>query len=217
MCPAVMPLALKEFPLSKLDEAKIQFTNRMGYDANIEHLKFEAVMIMADVTNFEISLQIMADILLSCDGTISGPYRNKTSKQKVKLYVTNPDLVYADKFHHNRVSGQMPFVLLLEQFLKQAFQMDLDVIKYGKPSKLTFEFAKSVVDKQAQEYNVDISKYYMIGDNPKGDIFGANKMGWESILVETGIYKPHDHLSPEETPNHHVRDITEALSLILLN
>jgi ribonucleotide monophosphatase NagD (HAD superfamily) len=28
----------------------------------------------------------------------------------------------------------------------------------------------------------------MIGDNPKGDILGSNLMGWESILVETGIY-----------------------------
>jgi len=29
----------------------------------------------------------------------------------------------------------------------------------------------------------------MIGDNPKSDIRGSNKAGWESILVKTGIFK----------------------------
>ena len=28
----------------------------------------------------------------------------------------------------------------------------------------------------------------MIGDNPEGDIEGANRMGWESILVRTGVF-----------------------------
>ena len=28
-----------------------------------------------------------------------------------------------------------------------------------------------------------ISGFYMIGDNPEGDIQGANKMGWTSILT----------------------------------
>lgn len=83
MCPAVMPLVLKDFPKSKLDEARITFTNRLGHDVNVEHVKFEAAMIMADVTNFEISLQIIADVLMSCDGSISGPQRDKSSKQKV--------------------------------------------------------------------------------------------------------------------------------------
>jgi ribonucleotide monophosphatase NagD (HAD superfamily) len=55
----------------------------------------------------------------------------------------------------------------------------------------------------------------MIGDNPKGDIYGANLMGWESILVETGIYRPNDHLGVGETPKHHVKDMSAALSLIL--
>ena len=29
----------------------------------------------------------------------------------------------------------------------------------------------------------------MIGDNPEGDIEGANRQGWNSILVKSGIYK----------------------------
>lgn len=34
----------------------------------------------------------------------------------------------------------------------------------------------------------------MIGDNPSGDIYGANLMGWESILVQTGVFKTGDYL-----------------------
>jgi ribonucleotide monophosphatase NagD (HAD superfamily) len=48
------------------------------------------------------------------------------------------------------------------------------------------------VDAQALKSGVEISKYFMIGDNPAGDIRGANQMGWESILVRTGVYKPGD-------------------------
>jgi len=46
----------------------------------------------------------------------------------------------------------------------------------------------------------EISHFYMIGDNPAGDIFGANMMhvnkknhqhpDWSSILVQTGVYHP---------------------------
>lgn len=28
----------------------------------------------------------------------------------------------------------------------------------------------------------------MIGDNPKSDIEGGNRMGWTTILVKTGVY-----------------------------
>ena len=36
---------------------------------------------------------------------------------------------------------------------------------------------------------VQISEYYMIGDNTHGDIGGAKNMGWQSMLVKTGLYK----------------------------
>jgi ribonucleotide monophosphatase NagD (HAD superfamily) len=36
----------------------------------------------------------------------------------------------------------------------------------------------------------------MVGDNPSGDIEGANRKGWESILVRTGIFESKEN-------NHH--------------
>lgn len=80
--------------------------------------------------------------------------------------------------------------------MKEAYETEFDICTFGKPSKLTFEYAKKIVDDQAERLGVEISDYFMIGDNPAGDILGANEMGWKSILVRTGIYKPGDHLKP---------------------
>ena len=46
----------------------------------------------------------------------------------------------------------------------------------------------------------------MIGDNPSGDIAGANAAGWNSILVETGIYSPKDLPFADKNfnPTYHV-------------
>ena len=56
----------------------------------------------------------------------------------------------------------------------------------------------------------------MIGDNPAGDILGANREGWVSILVRSGIYAPEGRhkLSAEMTPTHEVDDMEAALKLI---
>jgi len=47
----------------------------------------------------------------------------------------------------------------------------------------------------------------MIGDNPAGDIKGANQMGWESILVRTGVYKSGDALDEHSKPAHEVESM----------
>ena len=44
-----------------------------------------------------------------------------------------------------------------------------------------------------------IEEFYMIGDNPEGDIVGANNAGWNSVLVRSGIFSEengHDAHNP---------------------
>jgi len=58
----------------------------------------------------------------------------------------------------------------------------------------------------------------MIGDNPSGDIVGSNMMGWESILVETGVYRPgidEAMLQGNAKPKHQVHGMSDALQVIL--
>ena len=54
----------------------------------------------------------------------------------------------------------------------------------------------------------------MMGDNPRADIRGANKIGWYSFLTKTGI-----HSSPDNDKNDPatfvVDDFREAMDIIL--
>ena len=113
--------------------------------------------------------------------------------------------------------GQGIFPILLDTVFKQVHGMHPEYITYGKPSMNTFEYAKRVCDRQAKLNNLEISDYYMIGDNPACDIRGAKNIGWKSILVRTGVFQPsdgqtNDHLDPAD---YVVQDFSDAISLIL--
>lgn len=53
----------------------------------------------------------------------------------------------------------------------------------------------------------------MIGDNPEGDIEGANRKGWTSILVRTGLFKGPGN-DANHPASHVVEDMEEAVRLI---
>ena len=108
----------------------------------------------------------------------------------------------------------MPLVLALEAYMKEAFGYTLEVTQYGKPERKTFEYAKALLLAQAAALNVEIDNFFMIGDNPRGGIAGATRMGWQSILVRTGVYQG-EPLSPEHQPTHLVADMKQAFDLIL--
>lgn len=51
----------------------------------------------------------------------------------------------------------------------------------------------------------------MIGDNPHTDIKGAKQLGWQTILVRTGVYKGQVINDPEELPDKIVQNLKEAI------
>ena len=55
------------------------------------------------------------------------------------------------------------------------------------------ESQTSVLEEEARlqelEKNVKPKNIYMIGDNPSSDILGANRYGWNSCLVKTGVFQ----------------------------
>ncbi len=53
----------------------------------------------------------------------------------------------------------------------------------------------------------------MIGDNPEGDIEGANRKGWDSILVRTGLWNG-DGNHHKHPAKYVVQDMEEAIELI---
>jgi ribonucleotide monophosphatase NagD (HAD superfamily) len=69
--------------------------------------------------------------------------------------------------------------------------LNIEYIQYGKPNEPTYDYCEKLLYEQALAQNVEISKFYMIGDNPDSDIDGANRRGskWVSILVRTGVFQ----------------------------
>lgn len=54
--------------------------------------------------------------------------------------------------------------------------------------------------------------YAILPDNPASDIAGANAHGWESVLVETGVYDPvQGALPPELSPTHSTHNVEAAV------
>ena len=53
----------------------------------------------------------------------------------------------------------------------------------------------------------------MIGDNPKSDIDGGNRMGWVTILVRSGVYQGTGN-DREHPATYVVDDMEAAVKLI---
>ena len=86
--------------------------------------------------------------------------------------------------------GQGIIIHTLEAVFKSNYPhlVPFEMIKFGKPTKPTFDFAKSRLYAQASAMGVEISNFYMIGDNPHADIKGGNDNDCDSILVRTGVF-----------------------------
>lgn len=55
----------------------------------------------------------------------------------------------------------------------------------------------------------------MVGDNPASDIAGANSYGWESILVQTGVFRGSRPEEAEHKPTVVARDVLEGIKWAL--
>jgi ribonucleotide monophosphatase NagD (HAD superfamily) len=50
-----------------------------------------------------------------------------------------------------------------------------------------------------------------VGDNAQVDVRGANRAGWASALVLTGVYQPGDDVSSEDTPDYTHANVLEVV------
>ena len=119
-----------------------------------------------------------------------GERRKQGDQQVVRLYSTNPDLVWPYQWPIPRF-GPRTLIIALESIFKAYYGLNIEYIQYGKPNEPTYDYCEKLLYEQALAQNVEISKFYMIGDNPDSDIDGANRRGskWVSILVRTGVFQ----------------------------
>ena len=193
------------------------------WDQFKKDLNFSLIIVWHGALNMDISLQLMTDLIASKDGNMLGPMRSENDPQVVDVIFSNNDCVFADNWPHPRY-GHRAFLLSLNATMKDYLGYGVEnYVMLGKPEKIVYEFVekkirsnyegKEYTSKSGQLEKVEISNFYMIGDNPQSDIEGGNRAGWTTILVRTGIFK-----GPENDPDHPatyiVDDIEGAIKLI---
>lgn len=90
-------------------------------------LRFSAIFIMHGVVYSDLTIQLFSDILASKDGHILGERRTKGDPQLVKLYSTNPDLVWPYQWPVPRF-GPRTLLIALESIFKAYYGLDIEYI-----------------------------------------------------------------------------------------
>lgn len=183
----------------------------------------EAILLLGEPINWECSLQILLDVLMT-----SGDPRSQfkfVPKPHLPLIACNKDLTFKGAASLPRF-GHGAFLNCLESIY---LKVTNNVLEYknlmGKPYMVTYEYAQNHIQKQSKNGQT-INKFFIIGDNPEVDIRGANlykdyfankskcqkqliieknippllnsnfkvRKPVESILVCTGVYNPQNDL-----------------------
>lgn len=124
--------------------------------------------------------------------------------------------------------GAGAFERSLKVLFKETHGYEPEFQNYGKPNLKHFQF---VENKILKEQSSSIKTIYMIGDNLRSDILGANtinansNINWVSIAVKTGLYKSEKDIEAHAqqtgikkellTPQIVVEDFREAIDQIL--
>ncbi|KAF2867140.1 cat eye syndrome critical region protein 5 precursor [Massariosphaeria phaeospora] len=201
-------------------------------------LKIDAVLVFNDPRDWGLDTQIIKDVLLSRNGILgtlspkngdpSLPNNGYQQDGQPPLYFSNPDLLWAAKYHLPRL-GQGGFRAALEGVwtaltggAKQ--NVELQKIVMGKPHQPTYEFAekrliahrREILGQRQEGALAPLKRVYMVGDNPESDILGGNSYrsphgtDWASILVQTGVYV--EGTTPAHVPRKIVGDVWDAVS-----
>ncbi|KAF2467235.1 HAD-superfamily hydrolase [Lindgomyces ingoldianus] len=200
-------------------------------------LKIDAVFVYNDPRDWGLDTQVIKDVLLSHQGILGTlsekngntalPNKGYQQDGQPPLYFSNPDLLWAAKYHLPRL-GQGGFREALEGVWAaltggEKNGVELKKIVIGKPHRPTYEFAEKRLvahRKRLLEQNDDklrsLKRVYMVGDNPESDILGGNSYNsphgtdWVSVLVRTGVHVA--GTVPKHTPRMEVGDVWDAVS-----
>mmetsp|Transcript_1465 Transcript_1465/g.2084 ORF Transcript_1465/g.2084 Transcript_1465/m.2084 type:complete len:414 (+) Transcript_1465:356-1597(+) len=167
---------------------------------------FGSVLIFSDPVDYFEAMQIVIDVLLSKRPDLT----EFDSSHRIPVVFSAGDLLWKSQ-HPNPRFGQGAFRIALESLyvarmrLLSVSEREIkarlgDFVQYGKPTLAQFRHARGVLLSEAERLGCEISKVYMIGDNPRTDIHGAQKM-------HRHIYDNHMcHLSKAENKTTNGKD-----------
>ncbi|KAJ3217663.1 hypothetical protein HDU67_007486 [Dinochytrium kinnereticum] len=175
-------------------------------------------MMFHDSIDWGRDLQIACDLLRSDRGHVGTLGAHPTAEQSVPIFFSNGDFLWSNDFPQTRFA-QGAFRVALEAMYKVIAKLtsrDLDYTIYGKPERATYDFAHKTLLQVAQKLYPHAApdslatNVYMVGDNPASDIEGANRYGWRSVLVRTGVYAGGQHFA-----THLEDDVERGVEVIL--
>lgn len=154
-----------------------------------------------------LDLQVIVDLLHSDGGRLGTrrPVSRVLRDGHIPVYFSNPDLWWANEYAQPRL-GQGGFRAALEGLWRNITDgaAELEATTIGKPHSPTYEFAENALAAWRMEQlgeqaeHPELRTVYMVGDNPRSDIAGANSYEspwgteWVSVLVRTGVYRKGD-------------------------
>lgn len=185
-----------------------------------------AVLVMTDPDDWYRDAQLIIDVLTGEGVPTRSPAAARAAgAPHVKLYFSNPDLLWANEFPKNRF-GQGAFahmVLSLYARLTGGGRPH-HVTFYGKPNPQPYRLAERLLVAQAQQLGLPLpavppgqlpfSGIYAVGDNPAADVRGANQAGgpWVSVLVRTGVFQGPGPNCDIDTARIAVDDVADAVA-----
>ncbi|CAF1049663.1 unnamed protein product [Rotaria sordida] len=193
-------------------------TQGLVHDDNFRPI--EAVVLLGEPIQWERSLQVIIDLLLTDGNPAIVPSDSNTNHEHIPIIACNRDLVFKAVADLPRF-GHGAFLTCLETLYKSISGNDLKYTAFvGKPFEISYQYAETIANKIAlANGQPKIERVYFIGDNPDVDIIGANMYNHllqqeinlrtsisgynlltdskylnatscESILVCTGVYEP---------------------------
>ncbi|GHJ89943.1 hypothetical protein NliqN6_6345 [Naganishia liquefaciens] len=195
--------------------------------------QISAILVAHDSHDWGRDITLICELLGSQDGVFGTRRRGKEEmdsmvagresagrnegENTMPLIFSNPDLEWQSDYPLPRF-GQGAFRLAVEQIYKATTGLDLQYTQYGKPHAVTYNFAQEMIMKHLHdigrggEMSGDIRpSVYMIGDNPES---GANRHGWHSVLLRTGVYRTG---VPKHQPTTIVDDVELAVKFAIEN
>ncbi|GAA6029184.1 hypothetical protein JCM8097_001641 [Rhodosporidiobolus ruineniae] len=218
------------WPYHKLTEKEMAYSK----DVDFSTISFGAILVFHDSRDWGRDIQLVLDLVQAQDGVFGtrNDLKDKsqwTKEKQIPVHFSNPDLLWGNEFSQPRF-GQGALQESMAAVLKHITGHELHRETGGKPTRATYEYASrllnSAIDASVNGGEVDLhgagaepSKFegrvYMVGDNPQSDIAGANAFGWESILVQTGVFRGSKPEEAEHVPTVVKADVLEGIKWAL--
>jgi ribonucleotide monophosphatase NagD (HAD superfamily) len=151
-----------------------------------------------DISPYETTLEVIHNVFAE---------KQKRGLPLPPYFAAQNDIVWQAGYHRPRLAFG-PFNYMLEEHC-QRHQFPLTKRYFGKPEREAFQFVEDCMRQRHGD-----GCFFMVGDNPRGDICGANRIGWASFLTQTGVHHGQAN-DPENPATQVVLNFQEAAEVVL--